>query len=280
MKYLITGKNGQLAGEFIKSLTVKGIEFTAMSHAELDISDTGKVIEIFESVKPEIVINTAAFNHVDLAEKRYHEAFKTNALGVKNLAYASRRYNAFLIHFSTDYVFNGKKREPYTEEDEPDPANEYGKSKYIGELFLMEEISRYLIFRLSWVYGDGKQNFIAKLDEWLKKDGEIKIAIDEVSVPTWTKTVVDVTLRAIHEGVTGLYHLTSSGYASRYEWAIEILKIRGIKSEIKPVSKSIFNLPARRPDFSAMSNRRISEILDIEIPLWKETLREFLISRK
>ncbi len=280
MRYLITGKNGQLAGEFIKSLKVKGIEFTALSHTELDISDTERVMEIFESIRPEVVINTAAFNHVDLAQKRYYEAFKTNALGVKNLAYASKKYNAFLIHYSTDYVFNGQKRVPYIEDDEPDPINEYGKSKYIGELLLMEELSRYLIFRLSWVYGDGKQNFITKLDEWLKKNGEIKIAIDEVSVPTWTKTVVNVTLMAINKGVTGLYHLTSSGYTSRYEWAKEILKIRGINRDIKPVSKSIFNLPAKRPDFSAMSNRRISEILDIEIPVWKETLREFLTSCK
>lgn len=280
MKYLITGKNGQLAKEFIRRLTLKNIEFTALSHDELDICDTGMVLNAFDSIRPDIVINTAAYNNVDLAEKRYYDAYKTNAAGVKNLAYASRKYNSLLIHFSTDYVFNGKKNQPYTEDDEPDPINEYGKSKYTGEILLKEELSQYLIFRLSWVYGDGKNNFIARLYEWLKKNDELSVAIDEISVPTSIETVVDVTLMSIDKGIRGLYHLTSSGYTSRYEWALEILKIAGIKREIRPVSKNIFNLPARRPDFSAMNNRRISGLLNIEIPFWNEALKKFLTSRK
>ena len=276
-KYLIFGKNGQLGKEFVKTFEKKKKEFYALGHKECDISDLSSVLEVFKGIKPDVVINCAAYNQVDKAEEDYRTAIKVNSLGVRNLAFASKRFNAFLIHYSTDYVFDGKKEDGlYTEEDNPNPLNEYGKSKLLGEIFLKEETEKYLIFRTSWVYGEGKQNFIYKLMQWAKNNDYLKVAYDEISVPTSTRTIVEVTLKAVGQGLTGLYHLTNSGYASRYEWAKKVFEIKGIKKFIKPVSSDIFNLPAKRPKFSAMGNDRIKNILKIDIIEWEEEIKRYL----
>ncbi|HHG73662.1 MAG TPA: NAD(P)-dependent oxidoreductase, partial [Persephonella sp.] len=189
-----------------------------------------------------------------------------------------KKYSSYLISYSTDYVFDGTKENGlYTEEDLPNPLNEYGKSKLTGEKWLLEENpEKYLIFRTSWVYGEGKQNFIHKLMQWAKDSDYLKIAYDEISVPTSTRTIVEVSLKAVDQGLTGLYHLTNTGYASRYEWAKKILQIRGIKKFIHPVSKDVFNLPAKRPDFSAMDNGKISRETKVEIKSWDEELETVL----
>jgi dTDP-4-dehydrorhamnose reductase len=279
MKYLIFGKDGQLAKEFQKKLTKENRDFLALSHQECNISDLNKVLEIFKSYKPDIVLNCAAYNLVDKAEEEYWNAYKTNALGVRNLAYLSKLYNSYLITYSTDYVFDGNKENGlYKEEDKPNPLNEYGKSKLTGEKWVLEEnMQKYLIFRTSWVYGEGKQNFIYKLMQWTQKSEYLKIAYDEISVPTSTKTIVEVTLKAIEQGLTGLYHLTNSGYASRYEWAKEFLRLRGIDKLIYPAYQSDFNLPAQRPKWSVMSNGKLAGLLGIEIRNWKEEIRKIIV---
>ncbi len=271
MKYLIFGKNGQLGREFAKRLENKA---TALSHKECDISDLDEVLRAIAKIKPAIVINCAAYNNVDRAEEDYIEAYKVNALGVRNIAFACKKQNCFLVHYSTDYVFDGQKEnELYTEYDIPNPINQYGKSKLTGENWLEQEnLKNYLILRTSWVYGEGNQNFIYKLLQWTKNSDYLKIACDEISSPTSTRTIVDVTIKAIDKGLIGLYHLTNSGSASRYEWAKKVIEIKGIKKFIKPVSSEIFNLKAKRPKFSAMGNGKIEKLLNIKIADWKEEL--------
>ena len=276
MKILITGAKGQLAKEFSKKLTEIEENFVALSKQELDISNFKRVIEVFKEIKPSIVINCAAYNLVDRAESFPFEAIKVNSLGVANLILACNNYKAKLVHFSTDYVFDGSKEGFYTEEDNPNPLNEYGKSKLFGEYFIQEQMEDYLIFRTSWVYGEGKQNFIYKLLQWAQAQDYLRIACDEFSVPTSTRTIVEITLKAINAGLTGLYHLVNSGYASRYEWAKEVFRIKGIKKFIYPAYQADFNLPAKRPRFSAMSNEKICKNLGIKIKNWKEELREVL----
>jgi dTDP-4-dehydrorhamnose reductase len=278
MRYLILGAKGQLAKEFVKTLDKKGANYTALSKEECDISDLSEVLKVFDEIKPDIVINCAAYNLVDNAEKEFWKAYKVNSLGVRNLAFASERYNSYLITYSTDYVFDGEKENGlYTEEDEANPLNEYGKSKLTGEKWLLEgDLEKYLIFRTSWVYGEGTQNFIYKLMQWAKNNDYLKIAYDEISVPTSTRTIVEVTLKALDNGLNGLYHLTNSGYASRYEWAKKILEIKGLKKFIYPVSKDIFGLPAKRPKFSAMDSSRIDKILNLRIKQWEKELIDFL----
>ena len=277
-KFLIVGKNGQLGREFLEELDrLSNVKVFSVGREECDISNLKQVLEVFSSVKPDIVINCAAYNLVDKAEEDYVNAVRVNALGVRNLAFASKKFSSFIVHYSTDYVFDGTKLgELYTEEDPPKPINEYGKSKLMGERFLKEETEKFLLFRVSWVYGDGKQNFIYKVLNWAKDRDYLLISYDEVSVPTSTRTIVDVTLRALDSGLKGLFHLTNSGYASRYEWAKKILELKGIKRLIYPVSSEEFKLPAKRPKFSAMSSSKLEKILDMNISYWDEELENYL----
>jgi len=277
MKYLIIGKYGQLAKEFQRLLTSGGEEHLVLSHEEADVRDYVKLNSVFEAYKPSVVINCSAYNQVDKAESDYEEAMKVNALGPYNLALLCREYGSFLVHYSTDYVFDGSKSEGlYTEADEPNPLNKYGLSKLLGERFAMQTAHSMLLLRVSWVFGEGTQNFIYKVLSWSKEREVLEVSADEVSVPTWAPRVALVSYEAINRGLTGLYHVVSSGYASRYEWAKQVLKLCHRENLVVPVPADTFNLPARRPKFSAMSNERISAELGIRIPNWESDLEEYL----
>jgi len=259
-KVLITGASGQLGKEFVKVLSSKGIDFVALERKDLDVTNFEKVYKTLKEINPSVVINCSAYNQVDLAETEILKAFSTNAIGPYNLAITCREINAKLIHYSTDYVFDGIKKGLYTEEDSPNPLNQYARSKLLGEELVKQVLEDYLILRVSWVYGEGTQNFLYKLEEWAKKQEVLKVVVDEFSVPTSTKTIVEVTLKAIDAGLTGLYHLTNSGYASRYEWAKEYFKLKGINKLIYPALQADFNLPAKRPKWSVMSNEKLAEL--------------------
>ena len=277
MKYLITGRNGQLARAFIKTFEKKSVGFIAPDESKLDITNDATVAEAVAAYKPDVILNCAAYNFVDQAEKDHEKAYAVNVLGPKYLAQAAAEQRSILVHFGSDYVFDGKKENGlYTEEDQVNPLSEYGKSKLSGEEQVRKSCGQFLIFRLSWVYGEGKQNFIYKLTEWAKNQEHLKIACDEFSVPTYADLVADVTLRSLGAGVRGLFHLTNSGFCSRYEWAVVIAKSLGIKNFIRPVSMNHFHLPARRPGFSPMSNAALSDMLQVTIPTWKESVESFL----
>jgi dTDP-4-dehydrorhamnose reductase len=277
MKYLITGKNGQLARSFVMRFEDRSFDFLAPDESQLDITNRGSIDDAVAAYKPDVIINCAAYNLVDKAEEAPDTAFCVNAEGPRNLARAAARHKAVLVHFGSDYVFDGSKENGlYTEDDFPNPLNEYGKSKLAGEQHVLDELDRSLVLRLSWVFGPGRQNFIYKLTQWAASSEFLKIACDEFSVPTYTNTVVDVTLRAINQGLTGRYHLTNSGYCSRYEWAKLILGSLGIRKFIRPVSMDAFNLPAKRPRFSAMDNGKIAGLLNMPIPGWEEAVKSFL----
>jgi dTDP-4-dehydrorhamnose reductase len=278
MRYLITGGNGQLAAAFIRRFESRSLDFSAPDELVLDITDADKTDACVASAKPDIILNCAAYNLVDKAEQEPDRAFSVNDAGPRNLAVAAHRHDAVLVHYSSDYVFDGRKETAlYGEGDATNPLNQYGRSKLAGEQSVREVLGdRSLVFRLSWVFGEGKQNFIAKLLEWSAAQEYLRIACDEFSAPTWTETVVDVTLNALDQGVSGLYHLTNSGYCSRYEWAKAILRKKGINKFIRPVSMESFQLPAKRPKFSAMSNQTITNKLDISIPAWEEAVGRFL----
>ena len=281
MKYLVTGKNGQLARAFIRRLEERAEDFLALDRHELDIADPGMVSNVFSFFRPEVVLNCAAYNLVDRAEEEPSRAFEVNASGPGILANAAREADALMVHFSTDYVFDGARRGegPYTEADAPNPLSEYGRSKLAGERAVQEAAGRFLVFRVSWVFGEGKQNFIYKLVDWAEKNEVLRIADDEISVPTYTYTIAGAVLKAVEKELCGLYHLTGGGSCSRYEWAGLVLKTLGTKKTMNPVPMSTFKLPARRPGFSAMSNKAISGELGIRIPAWEEDVQLFLKER-
>lgn len=276
MKFLITGANGQLGTEFQRILKEFGHEILALGKEDLDVSDLDKVKETISKFNPQIILNCAAFNFVDKAEEDFDTAYNINAQGVRNLAFASKRKNIHIIHFSSDYVFDGTKEDFYTEDDKPNPINNYGKSKLLGEEFLKEETDNFIIFRVSWVFGKGKQNFLYKLMEWARSKKVLKIVYDQISVPTYTEDIASITMFAINKGLRGLYHLTNSGYASRYEVARYFLERVGLRNLVLPVSSDYFPSPAKRPYFSAMSNAKISKDLNIEIPDWRVGVNRYI----
>ncbi|MEW6053135.1 MAG: dTDP-4-dehydrorhamnose reductase [Nitrospirota bacterium] len=269
MKILITGANGQLAREFRKSLESFAHEVTALEKNAMDITSPESVKKALAEYGPDVVVNCASYNFVDKAEDDFDSAYKVNAQGVRNLALACKRNAALLVHYSSDYVFDGKKEDFYTEEDPTNPINNYGKTKLLGENFLREDYDNFLLFRVSWVFGEGEQNFLFKLCEWAKKTRVLKIVCDQISVPTYTRNIVNLTMFAVNRGLRGFYHLTSSGYATRYEVARYFLERIGMRNLIIPVASEYFPSPARRPFFSAMANRKLAEDLNVEIPDWK-----------
>ena len=280
MKYLITGSNGQLGREFTNLLSSKSADYLAGDIDTIDIADLDSLIAIVRYYKPSVVINCAAYNLVDQAEISPELAYQINSVGPVNLAIAAEEVGAVFVHYGTDYVFDGRKGAPYAESDTTNPLNQYGESKLLGEQKILQ-IARQtgnpsLIFRVSWVYGSGAQNFIHKLLGWADASPELNIADDEISVPTSTSTIALTTLSAIDRGLSGLWHLTNGGYCSRYEWAEFILHSLGKSNILNRASKEDFKLPAKRPGFSAMSNSALSKILDIDVPLWKEALADYL----
>lgn len=277
MKYLITGANGQLAGEFISQFRNAGADFLAPPEQELDITSPDSIKAVVDAYRPNVILNCAAYNLVDKAQSESVRAFLVNAEGPRNLAAAARREGAKFVHYSSDYVFDGSKKSgAYSESDRTCPINVYGESKLQGEKLVLEAYPRAFILRLSWVYGAGSQNFIHKLLEWARKPGPLKIADDEISVPTSAEHIAKLTIKALENDVAGLYHGVSSGCCSRFEWATSILNIAGIQKELEPAKAESFKLPAKRPAFSAMDNSSIARALRIDIPNWKKDLERFI----
>lgn len=277
MKILITGSKGQLARAFVRRFEEQGHECFRRDLDTLDIGDRSAVRRDIIACKPALIVNCAAYNLVDSAEQCPEIVFQTNACGPENLALAAAETGAFLIHFGSDYIFDGAKApSPYDEHDKPNPLNRYGASKLEGERLIRETGTRHLILRLSWVFGDGNRNFIVKLLEWAKTSGALTVVEDEVSVPTYAGDVVTGVMAALKAGLEGIWHLPNTGFCSRYEWARLVFKILNIKKQLIPGRMADFKLPARRPGFSAMTNAAVSRELGITVPHWSESVKKFL----
>ncbi|OGR69950.1 MAG: dTDP-4-dehydrorhamnose reductase [Elusimicrobia bacterium GWD2_63_28] len=277
MRVFITGSKGQLGSAFVERFSANGWDYAAADLDTLDISNPNAVMDALMAYRPALIINCAAYNLVDKAETEKEKAYAVNAEAVRYMALAARKLEATFVHYGTDYVFDGTKGEPYSEGDKPNPLNAYGLSKLKGEEYALQTPGS-LVFRLSWVFGKGNQNFIHKLAGWAEKPGPLKISSDEISVPTYAEDIVDVTLEALKCGLSGTWHLTNTGACSRYDWAKQILKERGIEKEVIPASMADFKLPARRPAFSAMSNAALTRELAITIPTWQEATAKFIKS--
>jgi len=275
MRVYIIGSKGQLGGAFVDRFKASGWDYVAADLDTLDITDANAVMDALMAYRPALILNCAAYNLVDKAETEKEKAFAVNAEAVRTLALAARKLEATLVHYSTDYVFDGTKGAPYTEADKPNPLNVYGQSKLKGEEYARQADGS-LVLRLSWVFGKGQQNFIHKLLGWAKNPGPLKIAADEVSAPSYAEDVVTATLEALKAGLSGTWHLANTGSCSRYDWAKLVLKECGIEKEILPARMADFNLAAKRPGYSAMSNEALTRELGITIPTWEEAVKRFI----
>ena len=277
MKFLITGADGQLGGEFAKELEKRKLNYLALGREDLDITDFKKIQKAVADFKPDFLINCAAYNDVDRAEEDWQTAFLVNGIGPKNLAIAARENNCVLVHYSTDYVFDGKKNFPYTIADTPAPINKYGKSKLLGENFVRDFAEKYYLIRLSSVFGNNpKASFPLKLISWAKEKKELKIVDDQFFSPTFTGDVVKATLDLIKTDAYGLYHMTNSGYCSRYKWAKYILEKIHWQGKIIPAKSEDFHSLAKRPKFSVLNNFPLKDIIGYGLPDWKEATERYL----
>jgi dTDP-4-dehydrorhamnose reductase len=276
MKFLIAGSQGQLARAFQSRFERDGVDFAAPTERDLDVADERVVGEAIRSLRPSVVLNCAAYNDVDGAERDPGAASRVNETAVRHLARASREAGAFLVHYGTDYVFDGTKEGFYTEDDVPNPLSAYGRTKWMGERALSDEAPEHLLLRVSWVYGRGSQNFLSKLDQWSRGRTVVRAVTDQLSAPTCVTDIVEFTLRALRVGLRGLYHLTNGGYASRYEVARFYLRLVGRPVLVLPSLTADFPGPARRPFFSVMDNGRLSRALGVEIPAWENAMERFV----
>ncbi|OGR43282.1 MAG: dTDP-4-dehydrorhamnose reductase [Elusimicrobia bacterium GWA2_61_42] len=279
MRVFITGSKGQLGAAFVRRFQANGWDYAAADLDTLDISDGNAVMAAIMPYRPALILNCAAYNLVDKAETDSAAAFAVNAEGPRLLALAARKLEATLVHYGTSYIFDGEKSSPYTETDKPSPLSNYGHSKLKGEEYALQAPGS-LVLRLSWVFGQGAQNFIHKVKGWAANAGPLRVAADEVAGPTSTEDIVNVTLEALKRGLTGTWNLTNTGSCSRYDWAKLILKEYGLDKEVQPAKMSDFNLAARRPRFSAMSNEALCRELGITIPAWEEAVRAFIKETK
>ena len=289
MKILLLGKNGQLGWELQRCLAPLG-EVRALDYPEIDLANRDSLRDSIRASKPEVIINATAYTAVDRAESESDLAYAINAAGPAAIAEESKSLGAALIHYSTDYVFDGTKGKPYVETDTPNPLSVYGKSKLAGEQAVQSvaEHGVYLILRTAWVYSLRRDSFISKVLQWARQNGTLKIVDDQISNPTWARMLAQATAlllaRAgndLHPWLAerkGLYHLAGDGYVSRLEWARKILELdphrdEQVCKEILPALTSDFPTPAQRPLFSALDCDNFAATFGLRLPAWEAALR-------
>jgi dTDP-4-dehydrorhamnose reductase len=276
MKVLILGAKGSLGQTFVDLYHDQ--EVFALDRDELDITKEDQVLQKIFELKPNLIINCAAYNAVDKAEEERGVADLINGYAVGYIAKAASVCDAVMVHFSTNYVFDGIKQEGYNEDDPTNPQSAYARSKVLGEMELAEKSQKYYLIRTQWLYGrhseTGKPSFAETMLK-LAADGKpINSITDEFGQPTYVVDLAHVT-RALKEEKKpfGIYHLTNSGEASWYDWAQEIFRIRNIKANLIPVSRNNYNRTAARPQYGILNNTKF-----IQLRPWTEALREYLIS--
>jgi dTDP-4-dehydrorhamnose reductase len=290
LRMLLIGKNGQLGWELQRTLSTLG-KLTCVDHPEIDLADSKSLRTLIQSVAPQIIINAAAYTNVDKAESEPELAFKINSEAPAVMAQEARNLNGALIHYSTDYVFDGTKGADYVESDTPRPLNVYGKSKLEGEQRVMEAGGTFLILRTSWVYSMRKGGFVIKVLQWAHQQQTLHIVDDQTGSPTSSRMLAEATTQVLAQGrneavrylaaYTGLYHLAGAGSASRYEWAQQILALdpnreRQTVKELVPAKTSEFPSAAERPEQTGLSVQKFEYTFGLKIPPWQESLRLLL----
>jgi dTDP-4-dehydrorhamnose reductase len=282
VKILLTGKNGQIGWELARALAPLG-EVIAFDRGGLDLAVPDQIVGAVRSVRPDVLVNAAAYTAVDRAESEPDAAHAVNAAAAAILAEEAKRVHALLIHFSTDYIFDGAKDTPYVEEDRPNPINVYGRSKLAGEQAIRNIGGPHLILRTSWVYATRGRNFFLTIRRLLREKEEIRVVSDQMGAPTSAQALADVTAELLgRHGAAGLgdaggvYHATTRGYTSWHGFATEIarLELPGLQNppRIVPIASDQYPSPARRPGNSCLSNEKLLGCFSIELPRWEACL--------
>ena len=284
---LLIGKNGQLGWELLRTLSTLG-DLTAVDYPKIDLEHPEAVRDLIRQIHPQVIVNATAYTAVDQAEIEQERAWKINALAPGIMAEEAQRMNAAFIHYSTDYVFDGKKGTPYNEDDTPNPLNFYGRSKLEGERLVEEADGVSLILRTSWVYSMRQGGYVTKVLQWSRQQETLRIVDDQIGSPTWARMLAEVTSQVIAQGScepveyikekAGLYHLAGTGSCSRIEWVKEILRLDPKKEnqlvkELLPAKSSEFPTTAIRPHFSALTCKNFDTTFGLCLPDWKMVLQ-------
>ncbi len=278
---LVTGANGQLGREIRKLAHEQNtLDFTFTDLEELDITDEREVNNFFQNSTHDFCINTAAYTAVDKAETEYEEAVLVNGTAPGILARQCRQHDIIMIHISTDFVFDGQADKPYREEDPVNPLSSYGRSKLEGEKAVMENCDKSYVIRTSWLYSAEGHNFVQTMIRLGRSREEIKVVNDQTGSPTWAADLADTLVRLmLHPEVNqrfGLYHYANRGETTWYEFACEIMDLADLRCKVIPVRTKAYPTPARRPRYSVLDTIKIRKTFDLEIPHWRDSLREMM----
>lgn len=287
MKILLIGNNGQLGWELHRSLASLG-ELTAVDFPEVNLADAASTRRLVRNTTPDLIVNSAAYTAVDKAEVEPELCRAVNSIAPGVLAEEANAIKAALIHFSTDYVFDGAKTNPYVESDRPNPQNTYGKSKLEGEQAVQKADGAALILRTSWVYSTRTGGFVNKILQWSRQQSSMRVVIDQVASPTWCRLLAEITAQVAAMGAhdildfigehKGIYHLAGNGHASRWEWAKAILdldphKEQQVVVELNQALTAEFPTPAKRPVYSSLDCTRFELVFGLRLPDWQIALK-------
>ena len=304
-RILLTGRNGQVGHELEQLLPAIG-ETVAFDRQHLDLAKPADLRKTINEIRPQIIVNAAAYTAVDRAESEEAAARAINAEAPAVMAEEAKKIGALLVHYSTDYVFDGTKHSPYEEDDTPNPLGVYGKTKLEGELAIKETGAAHLIFRTAWVYATRGRNFLLTILRLASEREELQIVRDQTGAPTWCREIARATstiLRdvankgSIPNGISGTYHMTAGGTGSWYDFARAILDEASrmpakplwltaathsrpaVAKRVLPITTDQYPTPARRPAYSVLSNSRLNRTLGVELPDWHEQLHSAFVER-
>jgi dTDP-4-dehydrorhamnose reductase len=280
MRILITGRNGQVGTELSRLYQSRG-DVVLAGRDECDLSSEQSIRDAVQRVKPAVIINAGAYTAVDQAEKEPGLCFAINAHAPRVLAQEADRLGALLIHYSTDYVFNGEKTQPYLETDPIHPVNVYGESKAAGEAAIAEAASRYLVLRTSWVYGAHGKNFLRTMLRLGAERPELRVVDDQLGAPTSAAAIASATARLVDQSesiVPGIYHMTAAGSTSWCGFARAIFDAGVLPTQprVQPISSADYPTPARRPANSVLSNDKFAHAFGFRLPTWQQQLNDVL----
>lgn len=286
MKYhsvAVIGSNGQLGSDLVESWSSAGCDVAGLTHADIRVEDVDSVRSVLAALKPSLVLNTAAFHNVPKCEEQPDVSFAVNGKGSLNVARVCEDIGAACVYFSTDYVFDGQKRAPYTENDIPNPLNVYAATKLFGEYSALNYCRRGFVLRVSGIYGRVPSrakggNFVTTMVRLAKEKPEVRVVTDEILTPTPTADIAAASLHILEEGEPGLYHVTSEGECSWFEFAQVIFETLRLTTPLRAATVAEFPSPVKRPQYSVLENARMKRIGMPMLPHWREALVSFLKS--
>lgn len=276
MKVLVTGVKGQLGFDVVNELKKRNMEAVGVDIDEMDITNADQVDEVIRKTAPDAVIHCAAYTAVDAAEDNVEICRKVNAQGTQNVAKVCGELDIKMMYISTDYVFNGQGTRPWEPDDEREPLNVYGQTKYEGELEVENYVKKFFTVRIAWVFGVNGKNFIKTMLNLGKTHDKLTVVNDQIGSPTYTYDLARLLVDMIQTDKYGRYHATNEGLCTWYEFACEIFKQAGINVEVAPVSSEEYPAKAKRPENSRMDKRKLAENGFEPLPAWQDALKRYL----